>query len=100
MGYYINPQNMSKEKFLTSNGITVPGNTLEWDAVPSGCLPVVLIKNPMFTAAGIAYCKEELTAFTNPNDRRPRIIFVVDIKDIIEVADQDFRKWAERQRLC
>lgn len=95
MGYYINPRNMSKETFLVEYGTEVPGKTLEWDAVPSGCLPVVLLQNPMFSAAGIAYCKEELEAFTDPTDYRPRTIFIVEIKNIVQVAGPDFRAWAE-----
>lgn len=96
MGYYVNPGNCSKEAFLISHGIEVPSKTLDWDAVPNGCLPVVLVKNSFFTAAGIAYSPDELAAFTDPADRRPRTIFIVGVEDLLEVGGDDFRLWAER----
>jgi len=61
MGYYVNPQNMSKESFLKKEGVAVPNNPrITWESVPKGYLPVVLVNNGPFTAAGIAYCESEL----------------------------------------
>jgi len=96
MGYYVDPDNCSKEAFLIGHGIEIPSKTLDWDSVPKGCLPVVLVNNGLFTAAGIAYSPDELQAFTNPTDRRPRRIFVVEIEDLLRVSGNDFRLWAKK----
>lgn len=68
MGSYINPVNQSKEDWLRSNAKpaeTVPQSINE---VPEH-LPVCLVDNRMFTAAGIAFDDRELEAFTYPDGR-------------------------------
>lgn len=92
MGFYVNPSNCSKEAWLINNGIEVLDRTLDWDAVPAGCLPVVLINNGPFTAACIAYDPRELASATDPKDRRQRTIFIVEIKDLVTVGGSDFRR--------
>lgn len=87
MGYYVNPPNESKESFLKREGILAPHTKINWEDVPEGFLPVVLVDNGPFTAAGIAYCKSELEAFTAPNDWRPRTIYFVKKEKLISVSD-------------
>lgn len=86
MGFYVNPKNQSKESFLIGHGIEIPSRTMSWDEVPAGSLPVVLVNNGHFTAAGIAYKPEELAEFTRSDDPRPRTIYIVKIEDLIEVC--------------
>ncbi|KKK83966.1 hypothetical protein LCGC14_2788060 [marine sediment metagenome] len=63
MGYYINPEHCTKEGWLDTYGESVyPPDDLRWPP-PSGKVFVCLIKNPTFTAAGVAYCEEEFKQF-------------------------------------
>jgi hypothetical protein len=81
MGFYINPPTVSKEQWLEDNG----------RPISEGQLPnpdehiVCLVGNGAFTAAGIAYDTDELTAFSFP-DRRPKKWFAVKDDLIKEVA--------------
>jgi hypothetical protein len=97
MGYYVNPVNESKEDYLERIGIQV--DKLSWEDIPSGCLPVVLINNGMFTAAGVAYDRREYEEFTNPRDVRQKKLYIVEIGELLKVTDglaqilPDFRKY-------
>lgn len=68
MGAYINPVNQSKEDWLRENA-TLTDTPESFDSKP-GYLPVCLVDNRMFTAAGIAFNERELEAFTYPDGRR------------------------------
>lgn len=86
MGVYINSRNMSKEDWLEINGVPTTLNSLEhWNDLSYGTLPVCLVDNGHFTAAGIAYCKEELECFKR-NDGRPKKWFIVEIHKLHEVS--------------
>jgi hypothetical protein len=78
MGEYINTVDRTKEQFLIAEGreISDPG------LVASGELPVCLVDNGIFTAAGIAYDERELKAFTEPEDYRPKRWFAVSIEKL------------------
>lgn len=97
MGFYVNPNDRSKKAFLIGRGVVVPGRTLDWSAVPKGSLPVVHMDNGYFDAAGIAYNEAELKAFTMPDDKRPRTIYIVKIEDLLTVAGPDFARWYASQ---
>lgn len=75
MGCYINPPDQTKEQWLRQNAevLLVP---------PSSCgelaadkLPVCLVDNGSFTAAGVAFDDRELEAFQDPSDPRPKVWF-------------------------
>lgn len=75
MGYYINPSDGStKEQFLAKYGRKVG---IEEVAITDTDLPVCLVDNGEFTAAGIMWCPQEVTAFTRPLDRRSKRFFMV-----------------------
>jgi hypothetical protein len=93
----VNPSDRSKEAFLTSHGVVVPGRTLNWNDVPEGSLPVVLFNNGRFTAACIAYDESELTDATDPEDDRPRTIYIVPVEKLLAVGGDDFREWYKGQ---
>lgn len=79
MGFYVNPPDMHKEKWLALHGIrTAAPETFEKD----GHLAVCLVDNGMFRAAGIAYDKCELEDFKRP-DGRPKMWFWVP-KNLLE----------------
>jgi len=85
MGYYVNPAKETKETWLEREGkrVTLP---LAWEEVPADKLPVILLSNPYFTAAGIAWCERELHEFQS---QTWRLIagYLVDIEKLKEVSD-------------
>ncbi len=95
MGYYVNPQEGTKESFLKEKGIEVPAN-FQFGETPKGMLPVILVKNPGFTAAAIAYSEREFAAFTDPKDHRPKMIFLVLLEDLLPVTDEGFAEYIKR----
>ncbi|TRZ78249.1 hypothetical protein D4R87_01115 [bacterium] len=100
MGFYVNPENESKESFLKREGILVPNSPrITWDSVSKGYLPVVLMNNGFCTAAGIAYHQDELDVFTKLDDDRPREIYMVKIEKLLPVAGSDFAQYAKNQNL-
>jgi hypothetical protein len=85
MGSYVNPQSESKESFLNKKGMRV--NKLSWEGRPEGTLPVVLVNNGFFTAAGIAYSEDELNVFLDPSDFRNKNYYYVSIDELKMVSD-------------
>jgi hypothetical protein len=81
MGYYINPQDMTKEKWLSINGKPSAQPKPDFDFA-GDTLPVCLVDNGWMNAAGICYSARELEAFTEPTDRRPKLWFLV-AKDLL-----------------
>jgi len=60
----------------------------EWKKIVSDypdCLPVCLINNGPFSAAGVAYCEQEFEEFKVP-DGRPRVWFLCEVKDLESVS--------------
>lgn len=79
MGYYINPEEGTKEEWLNKYGTKLDKPPEKYYDGKS--VAVILVKNPGFTAAAIAYSQDELVCFrdTTPakGDYRPRIWFMV-----------------------
>ncbi len=83
MGIYIDPKDGStKEDWLAKFATEV--NSVVWEELPKGTLPVVLVENAAFTAAGIAYDKRELLVFQSP-DPRPTRWFIAEVADLQKV---------------
>jgi len=100
MGYYVNPQNESKENFLNREGIVAPNSPrITWASVPKGFLPVVLLHNSRFSSALIAYCEAELEEATSLEDRRLRTIFMVKIEKLIPEVGPEFEHYVRNQGL-
>lgn len=81
MGYYINPSDMTKEEFLAKHGKPLSQSTIEAFNYNGDTLPVCLVDNGIFTAAGIAYSFNEAQAFLHP-DHRPKQWFEVSREDL------------------
>jgi sugar lactone lactonase YvrE len=84
MGVYINPKNQSKEDWLRENCISVSRYTPVFDQTKE-ILPVCLVDNGIFTAAGIAFSEREREAFLDPTDRREKLWFEVKTSKLLEV---------------
>ncbi len=70
MGFYINPKGESKEQFLQSKGKRIgEREAIAFREFKGDALPVCLVDNVAFTAAGIAYCREERDEFAHPDPR-------------------------------
>jgi len=84
MGCYVNPVEVRKEDWLNKNGEEV-GNAITFDG-RDGCLPVCLINNGFFTAAGVCYSESEFKAFKAEDGRKKRW-FYVKLEKLHEVCE-------------
>ena len=80
MGYYIQTD-MNKNKALSLvteyNGrlIDQPRN---FEEIPADKALIVVVENPTFDAAALAYSESEFRAFTNPSDTRRKRFVLLD----------------------
>ena len=80
MGIYIDPKKGTKEDFLNQHGLEITKEEfLSFESFSDGpSLPVCLIHNPRFSAAGVAYSKDEAEVFALSDiDGMPRKYFFV-----------------------
>lgn len=91
MGLYINPEIITKEEWLLSNGD--PVGLPSWPPPEDKCL-VCLVDNGVFTAAGVAYSQREFDAFNQPDDSRPKRWYLVATDRVREVVgDKAFNNY-------
>jgi hypothetical protein len=83
MGYYINPSDgRTKESWLAEHATPITKTEANNFDFSKGMLPVCLVDNGEFTAAGIAYDARERNYFMIP-DGRPKKWFSVK-KDLLK----------------
>lgn len=90
MGFYINPENQTKEEWLLNNARPTSSVEVEqWDfSEETEQYPICLIDNGPFTAAAVLYNHREIEAFTNyQHDPRPRFFFLANKKDLEYVVE-------------
>ena len=86
MGFYVNPKNMTKEKFLESVGQEL--TTQEFlestfkETQELGANIVVLIDNGAFKAALICYNESEHKELQDNPDPRPKKYFIVGLEHL------------------
>ncbi len=88
MGYYINPPDCSKEDWLSRNGELLHQAPSKLDfnlALARNHLPICLVQNPGFSAAGVIYDERELLAFTS-EDGRHKKYYLCFIQDLVAVG--------------
>ena len=81
MGCYVNPPGMQKEPWLLQHGVLTNKPEITEDT-----LPVCLVNNGPFNAAGVAFSQEELNVFAT-EDGREKLWFQVPIDKLFEVSD-------------
>jgi len=84
MGAYVNPSDTTKELWLEKHGREIRAEEAE---VTDTELPVCLVDNMIFTAAGIGYCDREIRAFAKP-DGRPKTWFMAPREKLHEVSPE------------
>ena len=82
MGWYINPRDMDKAEWLHKHGEVTAGPC----KIDETHLPVCLVDNGMFTAAAVGVNPNEVAAFCQPTDSRPKLGFRVPRMKLIEVG--------------
>lgn len=92
MGVYINPIDCTKEDWLKKNAehIGDPRSITPTFTKDSG-IPICLVDNGIFTAAGVCYDESEFKAFQEPNDPREKLWFIAPAAKIAEVAPELMR---------
>lgn len=85
MGCYVNPPDTTKEAWLVAHGRLLVCAARSID-ITNETLPVCLVDNGPFTAAGVCYNIAELEAFQYP-DGRPKKWYIVDRENLRTVSD-------------
>lgn len=101
MGIYINPPGESKEQWLEREAIEAPAPTPEsFERQRAlGWIYVGLVRNPMFSAAGVVFDERERRDFTDPTDLRPHRWFLVPIDKVKQpdIVTPDGVKWLDSE---
>lgn len=88
MGCYVDPPNETKEKFLEREGREVESDyiTQNYKQIKEkDKLPIVLVDNGPFTAAGVCYVEREFERFVR-YDNSPKRFFIVPIEKLKSVS--------------
>ena len=91
MGCYIDPKDETKEQFLDREGEEVESDYISENyryIKSKGKLPIVLVDNGPFTAAGVAYTEREFERFVR-YDNRPKRFYIVPIDKLKTVSPID-----------
>ena len=86
MGCYVNPRNETKESFLAREGRVIGVHEA---MITETELPVCLVDNGMFKAAGVAFSDHELAVFADSSDPRIKQWFMVSKHKLRSVSDLD-----------
>lgn len=87
MGVYINPPSEPKEAFLARYDSISEKAAKGWTDPDKGFLSVCLVQNGIFTAAAVCYKESEWEEFTEADDPRPKMWFLVPVEKLLEVSD-------------
>jgi len=78
----------TKEEWLENHGALITEEAFEsiqYETL-NNCLPVCLVDNGFFTAAGIAFSEQERDIFVSPDGREKRY-YLCNIDELLEVSD-------------
>ena len=86
MGFYIDGPTKGKASHILNNWGGIRFELIrKFEDTPINMVPVVVVNNGSFEAAGICFNEREYKGFTNPYDPRPREGIYVPRKKIIEL---------------
>lgn len=83
MGCYINPPSSNKVSWLFEHGEEIKSPC----AITESHVPVCLVNNGQFFAAGVAFDQREIDGFDQPTDLRPKQWFKVSREKLYTVSD-------------
>jgi hypothetical protein len=88
VGMYINPPQfmITKEEWLFNHAEEIRGDPPKEFINNSPFVWVCLVENPSFSAAAVAYDKQELLRFSNPADKRFKTWFQILKEDVKTVT--------------
>lgn len=92
MGFYVDPPDATREDFLNAHGIKVSAESFDWDHMPTGFFPVVLMSNGLFISAGIAHDRQEFKRLARYAWRPKFAVCMVPVDTLLEVSP-DFARW-------
>lgn len=92
MEFHIRPMKESYERFLNREGALIPSSKrINWDKLPKGRLPVVLVGSGKSATASIAYSELGLVEIFHSARAIPKKIFLVASKKLLPVTAGSFR---------
>jgi len=92
MGYYINPKDGNKLKFLSNNAQLCSKN-IEWKDIPESETVVALVDNGLFFAAGICYSEQELREWKADDSGRPMTFYILPKDKVVEIHPEFEKIW-------
>ena len=96
MGVYVNPAGMSKEDWLAQNGELLIESP-KWEDEKEGNLPVSLVDNGPFRAAGVCFDERELECFAESiRDTRPKTWFMVEVDKLKDVCGEPLERYLNK----
>lgn len=102
MGYYVNPPTGSKEVWLAENGHQISTEEAQafWVAPLPGYLPVCLVDNGAFTAAGIGFDLYETECFLRSDDPRPKTWWLVKKEDLLTFLPERLHTQIDKKEMA
>lgn len=93
MGFYINPEGITKERWLDENAkpISVPINMEIFKNKASDEIPLCLVDNGAFTALGVCFNPNEMMVFNDVRDGRIKFWYMAkkeDVKKVCCISDE------------
>ena len=86
MGFYLNPEDCSKEQYLEEKGELLSEKVPNWNEIPKGKVVICLVDNGPFTAAAIMYSEGEFDVWKSPSDERPMEWYLLSEEDAKAVS--------------
>lgn len=89
MGYYVEGPALGKVGYLVRLGAKVTVPNPSWKSIPEDKALIIVVNNGPFEAAALAFSENELLAFTDPGDPRPKTFLLLDKKEAHRLANYE-----------
>ncbi len=97
MGFYIDPENCGKEEFLAQHGVRIEQISAKATLATGESMPVCLVDNGFFKAAGIGFSDHEIEHFSDERDQRPKQWFAVPREKLVNFYPDALKEIGERE---